>query len=163
MKLDFSPRFFVMAVVLAVFVPTLGHAAEKKWEFNIDSPEQFEEEAAQLRQSLAAGEYANLSDRDRRAIEADLNRLGRLLNKRGDLADLGDRDQIELMNAQERIHARLSGNNDDRMVCKLEAKTGTRMKTKRCLTVSEWAMVQAAADRVVQDIRAQGTRLPSGE
>lgn len=67
---------------------------------------------------------------------------------------------MELVNAQERINAILIDNDAGRIICKLEAKVGTRMKTKQCLTVREWAMVDAAAERTKMDMHMGGGKLP---
>lgn len=149
---------------LALLVPAIGLAtetkAEKKWDFAIDSAAEFEPMAAEIRQEMQDGRYSHLAERDRLAVDTDLNRVNRLLNKRDELSKLAQRDQVELVNAQERINAILIDNDADRIICKLEAKVGTRMKSKNCLTVREWAMVNAAAERTMQDMRVGGGKVP---
>jgi len=155
------------AIVLTLVVPSIGLASEmktqKKWEFAVDSAAEFEPMAAEIRQEMEAGKYSHLAERDRLAVDTDLNRVNRLLTKRDELSKLSQRDQVELVNAQERINAILIDNDADRIICKLEAKVGTRMKTKNCLTVREWAMVNAAAERTMQDMRVGGGKVPQIE
>src|SRR5690606_2046016 len=99
--------------------------------------------------------------RDRLAVDTDLSRVTRLLIKRDENnSKLAKRDEVELINAQERINAILIDNEADRIVCKLEAKVGTRMKSKNCMSVRDWAMVNAAAERTMRDMRAGGGGLP---
>lgn len=160
MKSQTFTQPLIMALALALLVPLTGYAAEKKWEFAIDSVAEFDAQAIEIRKEMQDGRYSHLAERDRAAVDSDLNRVTRLLNKQEELSRLGKRDQVELMNAQERINAILIDNDADRIICKLEAKVGTRMKTKNCLTVREWAMVQSAADRTTRDMQHAGGRLP---
>ena len=161
MKLQTFTLPLIMAVVLTLLVPLTGHAAEKKWEFAIDSAAEFEVQAVEIRKEMQDGRYSHLAERDRAAVDSDLNRVTRLLIKRDENnSKLAKRDEVELMNAQERINAILIDNDADRIICKLEAKVGTRMKSKNCLTVREWAMVQSAADRTARDMRHAGGGLP---
>ena len=163
MKLEFSLKALTTLLALAMLAPVTGQAAEEKWDFAIDSPAEFDEQAVEIRQEMADGRYSHLSERDQRAVESDLNRVSRLLAKNDDISRLNNRDQVELVNAQERINAILIDNEADRLVCKLESKVGTRMKTKRCLTVQEWAMVQGETDRAIHFMRGVGALEPSGE
>lgn len=163
MKMRLVTPVLITTFAFAALASTAVQGAEKKWDFAIESAAQFEEQAVEIRQQIDAGQYPHVEDRDRAAVEADLNRVSRLLNKRDELSQLSHRDQVELMNAQERINAILIDNDADRVVCKLEAKVGTRMKTKNCLTVREWAMVQSAADRTARDIQRAGGKLPNME
>lgn len=163
MKLQTFTQPLIMAVVLTFLIPLTGHAAEKKWEFAIDSAAEFEAQAVEIRKEMQDGRYSHLDERDRAAVDSDLNRVTRLLNKQDELSQLSNRDQVELVNAQERINAVLTDNDPDRIVCKLEARVGTRMKTKNCLTAREWAVLKSEADRTAQGILHAGGKLPRSE
>lgn len=163
MKVHVFPQPFILAVALSLLVAFSAQAAEKKWEFAIDSAAEFEAQAVEIRNEMRDGRYSHLTERDRAAVDSNLNRVTRLLNKRDELSQLSNRDQVELVNAQERINAVLTENDPDRIVCKLEAKVGTRMKTKNCLTVREWAVLNSAAERTARDIRHAGGALPRSE
>ena len=157
-----------MSLCLALLVPTIALASEmkteQKWNFTVDSAAEFEPIADQIRQEMQDGRYSHLEERDRLAVDTDLSRVTRLLIKRDEnRSKLAKRDEVELRNAQERINAILIDNEADRIVCKLEAKVGTRMKSKNCMSVRDWAMVNAAAERTMRDMRAAGGKLPDLE
>lgn len=163
-RLSFFPRLG-MSLCLALLVPTIALASEMKteqrWNFTVDSAAEFEPIADQIRQDMQDGRYSHLEERDRLAVDTDLSRVTRLLIKRDENnSKLAKRDEVELINAQERINAILIDNEADRIVCKLEAKVGTRMKSKNCMSVRDWAMVNAAAERTMRDMRAGGGGLP---
>ncbi len=56
------------------------------------------------------GEYGGISGSERSAVNADLERIATLLSKRGAASELNDNEQVDLMNAQERINAVLTKN-----------------------------------------------------
>lgn len=151
-----------MLLMLAFLAPASAHKkTDSQWEFSITVAE-FEERADWIRQEMDDGQYSGVSPSDRKTVEGDLRRIIHLLKKHDDPSRLSRTDQVRLVNAQERINAILTNNDADRLVCKLEASVGTRMKTKRCLTVQEWATVEAAAERMKQDMRLGGGSMTTG-
>ena len=83
------------------------------------------------------GEYGRLRrGADRRLLSAR-DRIAGLLKGHPTTTELGPKDRIDLVNAEEVIKAIIKNDDKDRLVCKYEAATGSRMATKECLTVAE--------------------------
>jgi hypothetical protein len=83
------------------------------------------------------GEYGRLRrGADRRLLSAR-DRIAALLKGHANTAELAPKDRIDLVNAEEVIKAIIKNDDKDRLVCKYEAATGSRMATKECLTIAE--------------------------
>lgn len=126
-------------VACAVFaLPTLGHAVGPDWKVATDSPKSFAKQAAEVRKEMGPrGEYGGISGNDRTAVNEDLDKISALLKKRGSASQLNDSEQVELMNAQERINAVLTRNEGNRLFCTMESRLGTNFKQKVCRTQAE--------------------------
>lgn len=162
MKSPHPFQVFFILLALALAAPASAHKkTDSQWEFSITAAA-FEARADWIRQEMDDGQYSGVSPSDRKTVEGDLRRIIHLLKKHDDPSRLSRTDQVRLVNAQERINAILTGSDANRLVCKLEASVGTRMKTKRCLTMQEWATVEAASDRMKQDIRLGGGSMVTG-
>lgn len=119
-----------------------GVAAAKsesqQWKFTADTPAAFEEQAAKVRDGMAAnGQYSGVGQADRHTVETELNKIRELLYRKGEAGSLNDRDQVDLANAQERVNAILTRNDGDRLVCTYERRSGSNFKYKSCMTVSQ--------------------------
>ncbi len=146
-------------VACAVFaLPTLGHAAAAPWKVVVDTPQAFETQAAQVRKEMGPrGKYGGISLNERTAVETDLEQIDTLLHKRGSATKLNDSDQVALMNAQERINAVLTHNEGNRLVCTMEARTGTNFKQKVCRTQAEIDDLRRNAQQGFQDSLLKGS------
>ena len=103
--------------------------------FLTGSPDAFAQQAAALRKDLGgAGRYGELGPAERSTVAADLEAIEALLQRKGSAARLNDREQVELMNAQERINALLTNNDADQLICTFQSRTGSRLKVKTCRT-----------------------------
>ena len=126
---------FLVAVFAVFALPTFGHAAGAPWKVVVDTPQAFEVQAASVRKEMGPhGQYSGISASDRAIVEANLDKIDALLRKRGSAAKLDDRDQVALMNAQERVNAVLTHNEGNRLICTLEPRTGTKFKHNLCGT-----------------------------
>lgn len=111
---------------------------ESAWIFKADTPAAFEEQAAKVREGMrGSGPYANISASDRHALEVDLDKIGELLRRKGSASALSDGEQVDLVNAQERVNAILTHNDGDRLICTYERRSGSNFKYKTCLTASQ--------------------------
>lgn len=116
--------------------------------FAADSLEAFEPQAAKVRKDMqASGQYSGISATDRGAVEADLDKIGNLLKLKGSASALNDADQVQLLNAQERVNAVLTRNDDGRLVCTYERKTGSNFKEKICLTARQREDIRRTAQQ----------------
>lgn len=111
---------------------------EAVWTFKADTPAAFAEQAAKVREGMrGSGPYAGISATDRGIVESELGRIGELLGRKGSASALSDGEQVELVNAQERVNAILTRNDGDRLVCTYERRSGSNFKYKICMTASE--------------------------
>ncbi|MEO6798476.1 MAG: hypothetical protein ABI178_00850 [Rhodanobacter sp.] len=131
-----------IAVCVMFALPTLGHAAGTPWK-TVDSEQAFHAQAVQVRKDLGQrGQYGGISFNDRTVVEADLDQIDALLRKHASAGKLSDSEQVALVNAQERINTVLTRNEGNRLVCRVEARTGTNFKEKVCRTQAEIDGVQ---------------------
>lgn len=126
-------------VACAVFaLPLLGQAKNADWKVVTDSPQAFAKQAAEVRKEMGPrGEYGGISGNERTAVNEDLDTIAALLKKRGSASQLNDSEQVDLMNAQERINAVLTRNEGNRLICTMESRLGTNFKQKVCRTQAE--------------------------
>lgn len=136
-----------------------GTAAAKgpQWTFKADTPAQFEEQAAKVREEMKPdGQYGNIGVSDRNAVEADLDKIAQLLQRKGSASALSDGEQVELANAQERVNAVLTRNDGDRLVCTYERRSGSNFKYKSCMTASQRESVRRKSQEGFQNELLKG-------
>lgn len=136
----------------AIALPIVSHAASPKWKIVTDTPQGFAKQAAEVREEMGPrGEYGGISGSERSAVNADLERIATLLNKRGAASELNDNEQVDLMNAQERINAVLTKNEGNRLICTMERRTGSNFKEKVCRTQAEIDNTRRSSQQGFQD------------
>ena len=146
----FSKLFQIAALMasVGVFGLSVSPAEAKRPESKVEvapatTPEAFAEQATAVRAAMRGnGRYSVISNSDRNAVEANLDKIASLLEQRGSVANLTDREQVVVNNAQEEANALLTENDGDRLVCRYEKKTGTHFREKVCNTVSELARMR---------------------
>lgn len=155
---------FAVCGVLAF--PVTGGASAAKgmpWKFAVDTPAAFAAQAADVRKEMGAdGKYGAISVADRTAVEADLDKIDALVRKRGSADKLNDAEQVDLMNAQERINAVLTHNEGNRLICKMEPRTGSNFKMKVCMTKHERDEIRRKSQQGFQDnlMGGSATQMP---
>jgi len=141
-------------------IPAVGSASSAKgapWKFAADTPVEFEAQAAEVRKEMGTdGKYGAISVADRTAVEGDLDKIKALLESRGSAGKLEDREQVDLVNAQERINAVLTRNDGNRLVCVLETRSGTHFKEKVCQTAREREAIRRKSQQGFQDTLMKG-------
>lgn len=104
------------------------------------TPDAFAAQAKEVRESMdPGGRYDDISHGDRQRVEADMAQITKLLQKRGSADQLNEKEQTDLINAQEQANALLTENDGDRLICRYERKVGTHFREKTCQTASELA------------------------
>lgn len=135
-----SMKMLSLALALAAcgFSGVVAAKSADQWKFKAESSAAFEEQAAKIRQGMEGeGQYSGIGQADRRAVEADLDKIREILNRKGTAGSLSDRDQVDLANAQERVNATLTRNDGDRLICTYEKRSGSNFKYKSCMTASQ--------------------------
>ena len=102
-------------------------------------PSEFEARLISIQEALDDGTtYGGISAIERREVLAALARIRTALGPSGDASRLSERRKLQVFNDQELINSILTGaDNDSRVVCRREKKTGTHMASNQCMTVGE--------------------------
>jgi len=131
---------FVRALVVGAFFAASAYAgaATKATIVTATTPAEFDAQIATIRTEIKpGGVYGGIKPADRETVEANLDRMSALLHKKGSSAALDANEKIELFNAQEKANAILTGNEQNRLICTNEMKSGTHFPVKTCQTVAE--------------------------
>lgn len=156
-----SLKFLCGLVVCGVLAfPLVSSAGTRPaaWKFAESTPEAFEAQAAEVRKEMGTdGKYSAISVDDRTAVDTDLARIDALLKSKGSATKLNDAEQVDLMNAQERINAILTKNDGNRLICTLEPRTGSNFKQKICRTEAERAAIRRSSQKAFQDDLMRGS------
>lgn len=117
--------------------PAVARTMDQPWNIAVTS-EAFDAQVAQVRAEMQPkGRYDAIGAADRAMLDADFARISELLRSKESGKPFIDRDQLELANAQERVNAILTRNDGDRLICKMEQRTGTNFKQKVCMTARQ--------------------------
>lgn len=111
--------------------------------FSAVAAAQSADDLRQTRESIEAqfapgGDYAHLTDMQKREVMDGLLVMERLLARHGSIQRMREHDRVNLFNRQERVNQILTGmSEDETIVCDREQRTGTRMRDTMCGTVAE--------------------------
>jgi hypothetical protein len=84
-----------------------------------------------------AGQYGTIGRSGHRRLDAAQRRIHSLLAGHDSALELAPDERVGLYNAQEMVRSLLRSDDKDRMVCRRETKTGSRIPKTECLTVAE--------------------------
>lgn len=145
---------FVLGGFLAAGL-VVGGEARAQFERLDVSKENFAQQAAKIRQDLAAPDvYSELAPADRETVLQLLERMDRSFGDAPSAASLSPTAKTDLFNDQERINTLLSqAAEDSRVVCRRERPTGTRRSITSCTTVAE---MRRSREEAIDNLR----RLP---
>lgn len=93
------------------------------------------------------GKYSRFNDAARARLHRAQDTIFAILSEDKALEQLRKDQQVELMNAIEEVKAVLAENENDKLECWRERKTGTTMKVTRCETVAQ-------RERIMKDAQA---------
>ncbi len=126
-----------LLAVAALAGSLTAHAVDQKWKSATDKAG-FIKQADEVRKDMDKnGRYADISTQDRSEVELNLRIIQALFDRREAVSAMTSTEQVDLINAQEKVNALLTKNDGDRLVCTMEARSGTHFKTKQCMTVRE--------------------------
>ena len=100
---------------------------------------------------------ASLSDKDKRDLKAEQAKVRKLLAGKEALGDLPSRDRLTAYNSLETIYGIVSGNREDRVVCRREHTIGSNRPQTNCMTAKDR---QQAREAAVQAMAVRGKTLP---
>ena len=152
----------VCGALASPLVCSASAAKGEPWKFAVNTPEAFAVQAATVRRDMGPdGRYREVTVAERAVVEAELKKIEDLLQHRGSAEKLDDKDQVELVNAQENINAVLTKNDGDRLICTLDQRTGTNFKVKTCMTAFQRSERTRKAQQAFQDVLMGGTATQS--
>ena len=116
--------------------------------------------AAVLHEMEKGERFAEISDDDKAAVFAALDRMEKLLADRG-VGQLTEPEKVALINDQELVNALLTkANIDSRVQCRREKRVGSHRTTSTCRTVAEWRRASEQSREDMEKRRSLGDRLP---
>ena len=144
---------------------TLSERADAQAE-SIADTEQYLASIDQALELASKGEYGRLKRGSEEKLQAARDRIAVLLKGHASARELRPDDRIAVFNAQEVIKSIIQNQDKDRMVCRREAPTGSRIPTTECLTVGEREDRGRAASegtaKVLREVCVPGEANPCG-
>lgn len=126
------------AFAIALMLTMAGAASAR--EFNVDvamSKADFEATRLRIVSQLDSGQFSDINAKDKTAILDALDRIGARLSKSPDL--MSDQDRIDLFNDQELINEIAThAVANSRIFCERDQPTGSHLVHVMCLPVSKW-------------------------
>jgi len=95
------------------------------------------------------GEYSRFSESDIRKMEAAQDHVFHLLDGVTSIDQLNEGQKTDLSNSLDQVKATLLANENNRVICKIERKTGTNLTSRRCETVAQREANAAEARREI--------------
>jgi hypothetical protein len=84
-----------------------------------------------------SGEYSRFDDNAIRKMERAQDRVFEMLSGVDSLDQLNPTQRVDLSNALDEVKAVLLANENQRMICHMERRTGSNMITRRCETAEQ--------------------------
>ncbi len=135
-----SLKLFVCGIVLASATGTCLAAADTAPAANAP---QSVAEILQFQHALRAkleardGEYSKFDESAVHRMESAQDQVFHMLNGVSSLSQLTQDQKINLSNALDQVKATLLANEDNRVICHRERKTGTNLLERHCETVAQ--------------------------
>lgn len=95
--------------------------------------------------------YANLPRDAQKSVLSDQEKLEKLLEGKADTSQLPSADQAEVRRLTARIEATISNNQEERLVCTQEARTGSNYVTRVCRTPAQLREQKERGEKLLQD------------
>lgn len=141
-----------LRLVCAVLVLSLGAAAHA--EGPTTSVEDFLAYMTELRTGLESDHPKPLSEKEWQLFDSADRDIRRILAGKASIDELSLRQQEQLINAQERVTAILTGAEDDRLICRRERTVGTHFQRTTCVTVRQRRQEQEDAQHALNRMPA---------
>ena len=150
------PRFFLPGLLLAAQAFAAAGGEVPAADATAQAPIPSEAYLADLDRKLALadqGQYGRLERGSDKKLQALREQVAGLLEGRASIDELPADDEVKLLNAQGRIAAILRNQDKDRVVCKREARTGSRLAVTECMTVAEREARAASAGEATEKVQ----------
>jgi len=143
-----------LSLVLGTLGPALGFASDKINEkpFVADTSEKFERVADEVRGEMKpGGRYEFIRPDNRVKAEADIEKIGSLLQRWGSVDTMSQDQRVQLFNAQENLNGILTHSDSNRLVCERRAPVGTNIPVTTCQTFGEVERSHRDAQQYLRD------------
>lgn len=152
---------FMMGVVLAALLLPGAVAAsdEPQIVVNTDATAIVAQQQ-EIREDALAGKgvYGDLSERDRRRLMAEQDKVLALLEGKERSTELSQIDQTILFNSLESISAIVNRAEDERMVCERVRATGSNRAERVCMTVAQRREAAQRSQRSMEAVQTRNSR-----
>lgn len=122
---------------------------------------EFLDAIASVRADLEKGDPRHLSTHEWELWDKAAEKMHQILQGKETVEELNQDERVALHNAQEQLNAILTGDEDERVVCRRERRLGTNIRRGICVTVAELREQreagQAAIRRMPQSVLRPGT------
>ena len=149
-----------LVLSLALFCVVASAWADKVVEKPVaaDTPEKFEQAAAQIRQEMSpGGRYEFIRPDDKVKAEADMHAMALMLQKSGSVAAMNEAEKVSLFDTQENLNGILTHSDSNRLICEHVAPVGTSIPKTTCKTVGEVERARKATGRELHEIAIQSS------
>jgi hypothetical protein len=145
-------RTSVLAALLVAACAMSVRAAETAPPLKATTKDAFAGVVVDLHKEMQeGGRYADVTERERADVDANLDRMQALFEKSGSVETMGKDEQVALFNAQESVNAILEKRDRDRLICERSATTGSRISTTHCRTYGEIEAQREASQKMMRD------------
>ena len=119
-------------------------------------PNQFPQVVDQIEQEMAPGGlYGTATPEDQAKVRKSLARMSQLLEGHNSIAELDEKQKVELINEQEQVNALLTGNEKDQLVCYHREVPGTKIPQNVCETKGEAQVRREDSRKTIRDMEVR--------
>jgi hypothetical protein len=137
------------SLLLAVALPAAADSKFKSSNPNVSVADYLTYQE-QVRENFRAGSPKPLSTREWDMLDRAQADVRGILEGKEKIEDLTPDQRAALLNAQERVIAIMTGEEDERIVCRRERTVGTHFQRTTCVTVAERRQERADAEGALQ-------------
>ena len=95
--------------------------------------------------------YANMPRDAQKSVLSDQEKLEKLLEGKTDTSQLASTDQAEVRRLMARIEATVNNNQNERLVCTQEARTGSNYVSRVCRTPAQLREQKERGEKLLED------------
>jgi hypothetical protein len=138
----YTAKVAILSMLVLMLGPALALAADKE-KLNekrvvADTAEKFALVASEVREEMkAGGRYEFIRPDNRVKADADLDKIGSLLQQSGSVEAMNQDLRVQLFNTQEHLNGILTHSDSNRLVCERRAPVGTNIPVTTCQTFGE--------------------------
>jgi hypothetical protein len=144
----------LLSIVLGALAPAPAFASDKVNEKPVvaDTPEKFAIVVDEVRTAMKpGGRYEFIRPDNRIKAEADIEKIGSLLQRWGSVETMSQDQRVQLFNVQENLNGILTHSDSNRLVCEHRAPVGTNIPVTTCQTFGEVEKSHRDAQQYLRD------------